>query len=373
MNTVLPLAMPSFDEAELEALGRVLASRRWSVGPELDAFEAEIAAHAGCVGAVGVNSGTSAITLGLQALGIGRGDEVVVPAFTFVGSVNAILATGASPVLVDVDRNSLQIDPTSVVEALGPATRAVMAVHLYGRAADITALQALTRPRGLALIEDACEALGATLHGRPVGALGDVGSYAFYPNKAVAAGEGGVILAHDPEVLRRCRQLRNQGFDPATASYHADLPGMSARLSEWHAAIARVQLARLDAAMASRQQVACWYAARLAQESRIASSVPGALPDRVSWFTYPIVLAGELAARRDAVIEGLRTAGIGCNTYFTPVHHLPFHRDRHRKLPTPVTDDVGRRCLALPLHTGMSMRDVDRVCSELGAVLDRFA
>lgn len=373
MSDAIPLALPEFDQAEEQALRDVLQSRRWSVGPQIEAFESEIAAHAACRGAVGVNSGTTALTLAMQALGIGPGDEVIVPAFTFVGSVNAVLAAGAAAVLVDVDAGTLQIDAAEVEKAIGPRTRAVMAVHLYGRAADLAALSTLTRSRGLHLIEDACEALGATDQGRPVGALGDVGAYAFYPNKSVAAGEGGVVLAHDEEVLRRCRQLRNQGFDPGSGTWHAALPGISARLSEWHAAIARAQLARLEASMARRWRVAETYAAHFADDPRIACSVPVRSTERIAWFTYPVRLRADLAAHRDAVIDGLRAQGIGCNTYFTPVHHLPFHRGRHRCLPTPVTDDVGRRCLALPLHGGLTDDDVARVCAAVLCGLDRNA
>ncbi|MCB1552998.1 MAG: DegT/DnrJ/EryC1/StrS family aminotransferase [Xanthomonadales bacterium] len=372
MNDAIPLALPEFDESERQALREVLESRRWSVGPQIEAFESEIAAHARCRGAVGVNSGTTALTLAMQALGIGRGDEVIVPAFTFVGSVNAVLAAGASPVLVDVSADTLQIDPGAVDAAIGPRTRAVMAVHLYGRAAPIDALLDLTRARGVKLIEDACEALGATCAGQPVGALGDAGTYAFYPNKSVAAGEGGVVLAQDEDVLRRCRQLRNQGFDPRSGTWHASLPGISARLSEWHAAIARAQLARLDGSMARRRQVAESYAACLAAEARVEPSVPVALAERVAWFTYPIRLRADLASCRDTVMAGLRQAGIACNPYFTPVHHLPFHRGRHRSLPTPVSDDVGRRCLALPLHAGLGGIDVARICAALTQLLDRL-
>lgn len=372
MNTFIPLALPDFDETEAAALRGVLESQRWSVGEQILALEREASAHARCVGAVGVNSGTSALTIALQALGIGPGDEVIVPAFTFVGSVNAILAAGAAPVLVDVDPQTLQIDPNAVESMIGPRTRAVMAVHLYGRSADVFSLRSLTQVHELALIEDACEALGATCDGHPVGAIGDIGAYAFFPNKVVAAGEGGVILVRDTDVLTRCRQLRNQGFDPVSGTYHQDLPGVSARMSEWHAAIASVQFARLDAALARRQRLADYYAALLVGDARIEPSVASDLTDRVSWFTYPIRLSPELAMHRDAVISRLIAAGIGSNRYFSPVHQLPFHRGRHRCAPLPISDDIGRRCLALPLHASMQEGDVAHVCATLRNVLQHL-
>lgn len=369
----IPLAWPSYEQAELEALQQVLHSRRWSVGPQLLALEAECAALAGCRHGIGVNSGTIGLQIALEALRIGAGDEVIVPAYTFVGSINAIVAAGAQPVLVDIDRHSMNLDPSSVQAALGPKVKAIMAVHLFGRLAPMHELSALAGAANLRLIEDACEAAGAQQAGQSAGGLGDIGCYAFYPNKPIAAGEGGMLLTQDADLALRCRQLRNQGFDPASGTYLDDHHGHSARLSEWHAALARVQLQRLDKSLQQRAQVVEAYRARLSSDARIELS-PAAVGDqRIAWFTLPLRLRHDLARHRDPLITELRRAGIGCNTYFTPIHHLPFHRGRYRQVELAVTEDIGSRCLALPLHPAMTEADIARVCDCLLQALDRLA
>ncbi|MBD8526503.1 DegT/DnrJ/EryC1/StrS family aminotransferase [Pseudomarimonas arenosa] len=370
--TDIPLAWPEFDQQEQAALIEVLQSHRWSVGEQLLRFEAECAALAGCDHAVGVNSGTSGLQIALEALGIGTGDEVIVPAYTFVGSVNAILASGAEPVLVDVDRESLNLAPDSVRAALGPRVKAIMAVHLFGRLAAMDELNAIAEHAGLHVIEDACESAGAHRDGQTAGNLSDIGCYAFYPNKPIAAGEGGMLLLHDADLALRCRQLRNQGFDPISGSYLQDRHGHSARLSEWHAAIGTAQLRRLDRSLAQRDRVAAMYRERLATDERLELPCLAAGDERIAWFTFPLRLTQRLASQRDSLLAQLRSHGIGCNTYFTPVHHLPFHRDRHRQVDLSVSEDIGGRCLALPLHTELSAEQVDRICSALQSCLDRL-
>lgn len=370
MSPEIPLACPDYDQSEAESLLRVLHSRRWSVGPALLGFEQALAALAGRQYGVGVNSGTMALQIALEALRIGPGDEVIVPAYTFVGPVNAILAAGAAPVLVDVDAQTLNIDPASVAAAIGPRTRAIMPVHLFGRPLAMQPLLALAERHGLKLVEDACEAAGAADAQGPVGGHGEFACFAFYPNKSVAVGEGGMLVCDDPALALRARQLRNQGIDPSSGRAIEDRPGHSARLSEWHAAIGQVQLQRLPDSLRQRQALAAMYQARLADDPRLQLPAPAEAGQRLAWFTWPIRLVPELAERRDALIQSLRAAGIGCNTYFTPVHQLPFHRGRHRQLALPVSEDIGRRCLAVPLHGQMGEREVDRVCGALRRWLD---
>jgi perosamine synthetase len=365
MASEIPLASPEWALEEEQALLAVLRSGRWSFGEKLPAFERELAALIGTKAAVATNSGTMALQIALEALGIGPGAEVITPAYTFVGSVNAILGAGAQPVLVDVDATDLNISPTAIEAAIGPRTRAILPVHLFGRPAPMAPILALAQRHRLAVIEDACEAIGARWQGRPVGGLGDLGAVAFYPNKPVATGEGGALLGNDPGLLLRCRQLRNQGFDPDSGSRLDDLPGHSARLSEFHAALGRAQLLRLRVSLLRRRALAEAYRQRLAGEERLQLPAPVAAGDEIAWFTYPIRLQRALAPRRDAVIAGLRALGIGCNVYFPPVHQLPFHRGRHRCLDLAVTEDAGRRCLALPLFPAMNEGQVDRVCAEL--------
>jgi perosamine synthetase len=361
----IPLARPEVGEAELDALGRVLASRRLSVGAELLAFEQACATVAGSRGAVGVNSGSAGLTIALEALGIGPGDEVACPGYTFVGSLNAIRRSGAVPRLIDIDRHSLNLDPAALEAAIGPRLRAVMVVHLFGRPAPMDAIAAVAARHDLRIVEDACEAIGSRYRGRPVGALGDAGVFGFYPNKPVAAGEGGMIVAHEAALLQRCRQLRNQGYDPLSDSWHPRLPGHSARLSELHAAVGRVQLDRLEAALAAREQVAELYRARMVGHARIELPAPAECGDRIAWFTWPVRIRGIDAAARDRLLEALRARGIGCGPYFRPPHWLDAHRACPGAARLPVTEDIGRRSLGLPLYAAMGAAEVERVVATL--------
>ncbi len=365
----IPLARPQVGRAELDALDRVLDSRRLSVGAELLAFEAGMAALVGRGGAVGVNSGTAGLSIALEALGIGAGDEVITAGYTFVGTLNAIRRVGAIPRLVDIDAHTLNLDPGLLEAAIGPRVRAIMVVHLFGRPAPMDAINGIAQRHGLAVIEDACEALGSLYRGRAVGGLGSVGVFGFYPNKPVAAGEGGMIVADDDDVLLRCRQLRNQGYDPLSDSWHPALPGHSARLSELHAAVGNVQLTRLDASLNARACVADLYRERMQGQSRLELPAPAERDERIAWFTWPLRIRGIDAPARDRLLADLAAQGIGCGAYFRPPHWLPAHADTPGADSLPVTDDSGRRSVGLPLYVGMGAGEVDRVATTLEALL----
>lgn len=368
MSERIPLARPALGPEEIDALASVVGSRRLSRGTQLEEFEAAMARLAGAAGGVGVNSGTVGLQFALQALGIGAGDEVITVSFTFVGTVNAIVHTGANAVLVDVDPDTSNIDPRALADAVTSRTRAVVVVHLFGRPAPMDAVLAVARLHGLVVVEDACEAAGSLLGTRPVGGLADAGVFGFYANKAIATGEGGMIVANDEAVLTRCRQLRNQGHDTVTDTRDRSAAGFSARLSELHAALGNVQLTRLGRSLALREAVADAYAKRLGGDPRIEVPAPAAPGDRIAWFTYPVRLGA--GADRDRVLETLRAHGIECGRYFEPVHRLPFHRGKHRCLPLPVTDDIGTRSIGLPLFPEMTSQQVEQVCVELAKALD---
>jgi perosamine synthetase len=390
----IPLAKPTWDAAEEAALLRVLRSGVWSGpagGPELVGFEAEMAGLTGSLGAVGVNSGTIGLQFALQALGIGAGCEVITVSYTFVGTLNAIHHAGARPVLVDIDPQTLNIDPDLIEAAITPRTRAVMLVHLFGRPAEIDAVQTICKQHGLALIEDACEAPGALYRGRPVGGFGDAGVFGFYPNKPIAAGEGGMIVSNNHDLLAACRRLRNQGNDPAElsapcgarestntgpgpatmASHALSSPGYSARLSEWHAALGRVQLQRLPTDLERRRSMAERYRERLQSHPRIELPAPASSHTTIAWFTLPLRIRDIDQTHRDQMLDQLRAQSIACAPYFRPAHTLPFHRDQHLDAHLPVTDDIGQRCLGLPLYPSMTKAQVERVCTALIAAVGR--
>jgi perosamine synthetase len=365
----IPLARPWLGPEEIEALREVIDSGILSRGRQLEAFEDGMARLTGTSGGVGVNSGTIGLQIAMEALGIGPGDEVIAPAFTFVGTINAIARTGAKPVLVDVEEDTLNMDPERAREAIGPKTRAIMVVHLFGRPAGMDELLAMSREHELFLIEDACEAIGATYRQRPAGGLGDAGVFGFYPNKPVATGEGGMIVGRDPGFLNRCRQLRNQGIDTVTGTRHAGLPGFSARLSELHAAIGKVQLTRLEESLARRAEVAGRYRQNLQSHPGLQLLPPAAQHETIAWFTFPLRLRGKTRADRDRLIATLAAEGIDCGIYFEPVHRLPFHENHHSGRPLPVSEDAGDRNIALPLYPGLEDAQIDRACRTLIAAL----
>ncbi len=323
----------------------------------------------GSAGGVGVNSGTVGLQITMEALGIGPGDEVIAPAFTFVGTVNAIVRAGAKPVLVDVDEHTLNIDPASAGAAINDRTRAIMVVHLFGRPAPMDELLALAGDHELFVVEDACEAIGASYKGRAVGGLGDAGVFGFYPNKPIATGEGGMIVGNDPDFLTRCRQLRNQGSDTVTATRHAGLPGFSARLSELHAALGSVQLQRLEESLARRRAVAERYCQNLGDHPALQLLPPAAEHETIAWFTFPLRLRDGTRADRDRLIASLSAEGIDCGVYFEPVHHLPYHDQQHDGRALPVSEQAGDQSIALPLYPELGSEDVDRICRRFTDIL----
>nr|WP_277347546.1 DegT/DnrJ/EryC1/StrS family aminotransferase [Wenzhouxiangella sp. XN79A] len=350
-------------DEELQALAETLRSGVLSRGEALTGFEADLARVAGTRSAVGVNSGTSALQIALEALGIGAGDEVITVSYTFIGTLNAIARTGAEPVLIDVAPDSLNLDPARLAEAITERTRAVLVVHLFGRPAPMDAIRASTEPAGLAIVEDACEAIGARWRGRPVGGLGEAGTFGFYPNKPIATGEGGVITLDDTELATRCRQLRNQGLDPATGTRHPTRPGLSTRLSELQAAVGRIQVARLASSLADRERVALRYLERLDGCAGLELPAPAGADCTISWFTFPIRVPDRSA--RDRVRSRLAERGIETGIYFEPAHRLsPYDRTKLRHA-LPVTESIGDRGLALPLYPDLAEDDQDRVCEAL--------
>lgn len=365
----VPLARPWLDEAEQRALQRVLNSGVLSRGVELEGFERAMAEVTGMHGAVGVNSGTTAIQLALEALEIGAGDEVISVSFTFVATLNAIARCGARARLVDIDPGTLNIDPKAIESAVGPRTRAILVVHLFGRLAPMGPILEIAQRHGLHIIEDACEALGAERNGRRAGGIGDAGTFGFYPNKPVATGEGGMVTSNNPDLLLVCRQLRNQGLDPASGMRHPTLPGMSARLTELQAAVGRVQLARLEQTLAARQQVADRYRAGLERMDELELPATVQEGETVAWFTFPIRLRKPLD--RNALRAFLARRNIESGIYFEPAHQLPFHKQHSLSEALPVTEDIGARCLALPLFPQLADEQVDRVVDTVGEFVSR--
>jgi len=363
----VPLAQPLITEDDIARVVAVLRSGRLSMGPMLDAFEEACARVAGRRYAVGVSSGTSALHLAVRALGLGPGDEVITTPFSFVASSNVLLFEGAVPVFVDIDPETLNLDPEKVEEAITPRTRAILSVDVFGLPADHPRLLEIARRHNLRYIEDSCEALGSDLDGKPAGSFGDAAAFAFYPNKQITTGEGGVLLTDDPEIARLARSMRNQGRgDSGEWLAHARL-GYNYRLDEMSAALGLAQIERLDEILTRREQVAGWYHAALSGIAGIR--LPRANPrGRMSWFLYVIEVDERAAGiTRDALQSRLLAAGIECKPYFPLIHRQPFYQELF-DIPEgsfPVAETVARRTLALPFFTDMREEQVAYVAEQV--------
>lgn len=369
----IPLSRPDITEHEIAAVTAVLRTPHLSLGPRLPAFEQCVAARVGTRYAVAVNSGTSALHLCVRALGIGPGDEVITTPFSFVASANCVLFEGARPVFVDIDPVTLNIDPARIAAAITPRTKAILPVHVFGLPAAMDKILALTQQHNVAILEDACEALGAIYHGTHVGALGDCGTFGFYPNKQITTGEGGVLVTNREDIAKLATSMRNQGRDDGMGWLsHARL-GYNYRLSDINCALGIAQMERLDEILAARARVAAWYDELLAEHApeivRPCAPPPGSTR---SWFVYAVQLPpGSTEQQRNALIQHLRARGIGCNHYFPCIHLQPFYREQFGYAPGdfPVTEDISARSLALPFYNRLSRDDIAVVAREVGAWL----
>ncbi|HEX3291152.1 MAG TPA: DegT/DnrJ/EryC1/StrS aminotransferase family protein [Gaiella sp.] len=346
------LARPDVGEAELAAVADVLASGQLTMGPQVAAFERALAHAVGTADAVAVSSGTAALHLALLALGVGPGDEVIVPAYTFPATANVVELCGARAVLVDVDRETFLLRPELVGAALSPRTRAVLAVHLFGRPVEWEELQTAV-PQDVVLLEDAAGALGASYRGTPCGALGLLACLSFHPRKIVTTGEGGAVTTDEAQLAGAVRRLRHHGID-AGDRVDIAVPGPNYRLSDVLCALGLPQLERLESLLAARERVAGWYTERLEHLVGVPSAAAG---DRHGWQAYVVTLD-----RRDEALGGLRAQGIEAQIGTYAVHHLSAYRDRGS---FPGADAAFERALALPFAASMTEDDVDRVATAL--------
>jgi len=373
IDNPIPLSSPNLTDREIQAVLEVLRTDRLSIGPRIEAFEAACAARAGRKFGIGVNSGTSGLHLCVRSLGIEAGDEVVTTPFSFIATTNCVLFDRARPMFVDIDPESYNMDPGAAEAAITERTTAILPVEAFGNTAHFDAYEQIARRRQLAMIEDCCEALGGVLGDRQAGSFGDCGVFAFYPNKQITTGEGGMIVTDDPKVRDLCVSMRNQGRATEAWLSHARL-GYNYRLSEINAALGLVQISRLDEILQSRRQVAMLYDQALGKLAAdgLLHLPPMAQRDKASWFVYVIRLAERFTQTdRDAVLAGLRAAGIGCNNYFVPIHTQPYIMDMLGTRPGefPVTERIAARTIALPFFAGLGESRVQRVANELARLL----
>jgi perosamine synthetase len=387
----IPMSYPDLTDAERQAVLAVVSTPNLSMGPQIEAFEAAFRNFSRSRHAIGVNSGTAGLHLCVRAAGIGLGDYVITSPFSFVASANVLLYENAIPIFVDVDPLTGNLDPILVQAAThdlldgrgsavkrwlprqgaaeGGKLKAILAVDVFGQPADLSALRQLTDTYNLKLIEDACEALGAEYRGQKAGTLGDYGVFAFYPNKQITTGEGGMIITNDNEGADLMRALRNQGRAPGDTWLQHTYLGYNYRLDEMSAALGVIQMSRLEELLTARQKVADWYQAHLKDIAGIEPPQLAESTTRVSWFVYVIRLSAGLD--RSMVAQKLAERGIPVRPYFLPIHLQPYMVERFGYCPGdfPVTEDLGRRGLALPFSGKMSEAQVEQVCLALADCL----
>ncbi len=366
VGDVIPLARPVLGEAEERAVIEVLRSGQLSLGPRLAQFEGAFAARVGARLASAVSSGTAGLHLALRAAGVGDGDEVITSPFSFVASANAALYERARPVFADIDPVTLNLDPAATQAAITSRTRAILPVHIFGYPADMPAFEAIAAEHGLAIVEDACEALGARhADGAPVGGRGHPAVFGFYANKQLTTGEGGMITMADPAVKQRIDSERNQGRARDMGWLDHDRLGFNYRLSDVACALGIAQLARLDEMLAARARVAASYRQALAGIEGLELPCEDRGGDVRGWFVFVVQLPP--GVDRDQTVRALSARGIQCKPYLPAIHLLSFYREQFgfRKGQFPVCEDVAARSLALPFFPAMSEQQVGRVAAEL--------
>jgi dTDP-4-amino-4,6-dideoxygalactose transaminase len=383
---MIPLSAPDIGDREIAYVTDVLRSRHLSLGPRLAQFEERFAEYIGTRYAVAANSGTSALHLCVRALGIEAGDEAITTSFSFVASVNCLLYEGAAPCFVDIDARTLNLNPQAVREflhrqckrtakgilinkATGRRIKAILPVHVFGMPSDMTALVQLAREYGLSILEDACEAIGAECNGQRVGSFGNAGVFAFYPNKQMTTGEGGMIVTDDPKLADLCRSLRNQGRDTQGRWLKHVRLGYNYRMSDIHAALGLAQLERIEEILVARGKVARLYSEVLSGCDSLLLPIEESGMKR-SWFVYVVQLpTREL---RDQLMASLQSKHIGCQVYFPAIHRQPYFRQVCGG-PIPVlpnTDQASDRCLALPFSSQLSSAEIRLVCDEIVSSLE---
>ena len=384
----IPLSSPDIGDLEIDYVSQVLRSNQLSLGPVLTEFEEKFAAYAGTRYAIACSSGTAALHMCVRTLGLGEEAEVITSSFSFVASVNCLLYEGVFPRLLDIDPETLNLDPNLIREFLrckctrnrggdvisresGRIVRAILPVHIFGLPVDMQAITEIASEYGLAILEDACEAIGAESRGKRVGTFGNAGVFAFYPNKQMTTGEGGMIVTNDAGIAGRCRSLRNQGRDADGRWLKHISLGYNYRLSDLQAALGLAQLERIDDLLAKRASVAERYISLLRSEDSLK------LPEtpshfKRSWFVFVIRATGPFAEeKRDALRTHLANVGIASQVYFPPIHCQPYFQELgfSQTFDLPLTERASQTCLAIPFFTRLSEAEIHFVTTSIREAL----
>ena len=364
----IPLSRPDITKKEIEAVVSVLETPNLSLGPKLPEFEKKFARYIGTEYAVAVNSGTSGLHLCIKALDIKDGDEVITTPFSFIASANCILFERAKPVFVDIREDTLNIDEEEIEKRITKKTKAILPVHVFGYPCDMLKVSRIARKYNLAVIEDSCEAIGAEISGRKVGTFGDCAVFAFYPNKQMTTGEGGMIVTDNSRIADLAKSLRNQGRDGGMKWLAHRRLGYNYRLSDINCALGIAQMERLKELLKKREKIAGLHHKYLSPIEEIILPPQGDARIKRSWFVYVIRLNESFSERqRNELIEKLRAKGSDCNVYFPAIHLQPFYKSqfKYKKGDYPVTEMVCGRTIALPFYNDLSEKKIKFIAKSL--------
>jgi len=368
----VPLSSPDIVGKDIEAVLGVMKTRFLSIGPKVVEFEKKIGSYAGTKYAVAVNSGTSALHLIIRGMGIGEGDVVITTPFSFIASSNCILFERARPLFVDIDEQTLNLDPDKTDEQLGKMSqkeldkvKAMIVVDAFGQPADWDRFTEIARRYNLLLIEDSAEALGSEYKGRKCGSFGEAGVFAFYPNKQITTGEGGVLVTDNEKLARLARSMRSQGRGESGEWLDHERLGYNYRMDELSSALGCSQMERVEEILEKRAKVAGMYGEKLAEVEEVQVPYIAPCVSRMSWFVYVIRL--KRGIDRDKVIKYLNEEGVQCKPYFTPIHLPPFYRKMfgYKEGDFPVTEDVSGRTIALPFFNNLKEEQIEYVVEKV--------
>lgn len=370
MKKTYQTARPYIGKREEKYVLEVLRSGTLSIGPKIQEFEKKFAQFVGAKYACAVSSGTSGLHLALIAAGIKNGDEVITSPFSFIASANVILYVGAKPVFVDVDPRTGNIAPKEIEKAITKKTKAILPIHIFGQPADMGAIMKIAKKHKLVVIEDACESLGAVYKGKMAGTFGQSGVFAFYANKQMTTGEGGMIVTDDRAIDKLCRSLRNQGRTPDMQWLDHKYLGYNYRMDEMSAALGLAQIEKIDFLIKKRQELAGWYAKELIKISSLVE-IPSSSPETIhTWFVY-VVRIKNARIQRDRVIRDLAKKGVSSKPYLPSIHLFSFYKDRfgYDAGDFPISENISASVLALPFYIGLTRRDIKNIVETLGIVL----
>jgi len=359
----IPLSSPDISQSEEEKVLEVLRTRHLSQGPKIEDFEKSISEYINIPYVIGVNSGTSALHLIVRSLGLKEGDEVITTPFSFIASSNCLLMEKVKPVFVDIDPKTYNLNPSLIEDKINPKTKAILVVHIFGHPADMNPIYEIAEKHGLKVIEDACEAIGAEYHGEKVGRKSDAATFAFYPNKQITTGEGGVIVTSNPKIAELCKSMRNQGRNVNGDWLVYERLGYNYRLDELSAALGVAQMERIEEILEKRKSVAENYLNELADIPEI--TLPFIAKEvKMSWFTFVIKVDMD---KRQKIMEFLHQEGIDCREYFPCIHLEPFYKEMfgYKEGDFPIAEKISKETIALPFHNNLKSEEVDYISVKL--------